>query len=207
MNAAAFLVVLALTPAAPPPKQSSESAAIPYGTIAVCAAQGARPITGSLTFTLAAPAAAGGSHIVTVAPGACATPIFYPAGTAVSIVETVPSGDAVTAITFAGSGTLTASSPTAASATVSIGTSSGTVTFTTTGPAPAPTPAPCKVPNLFGLTLTTAKARLKSHACTLGLVRRASSKVIRAGFIMAQSPVRNAVRAHGAPVNVTVSRG
>ena len=207
MNAAAVLVALALSPTAPPPKQNSQPAAVPYGTIAVCASEGARPVTGPLTFTVAAAASAGGSHIVTVALGACSSPIFYPSGTPVSVLETVPSGDAVTGIAFAGSGTLTASAPTAGSATISIGTSSGTVTFTTSGPAPTSTPAPCKVPNLFGLTLTTAKARLKSHACTLGLVRHASSKVIRAGYIMAQSPARNSVRAHNAPVNVTLSRG
>ena len=209
MKAVALLAALVLVPAAaaagkPPQPQP---AAVAYGTIAVCASQGAWPVTAPLTFTIAAPASAGGSHILTVTVGSCSAPIFYPSGTSLSILETVPTGHAVTAITFAGSGTLTATAPASGSATFSVGTSSGTVTFTTSGPKPASTVADCKVPGLFGLTVTGAKARLKSHACTLGRVRRAYSKVIRAGYILGQSPKKGTTLAHGAPVSVTVSRG
>ena len=67
--------------------------------------------------------------------------------------------------------------------------------------------ANCTVPGLFGLTVAGAKARLKSHACTLGGVRRVYSRVIRAGYVMKQAPAKGQTLAHGAPVSVTVSRG
>jgi PASTA domain-containing protein len=201
---------LALAPAAaakPPAPQPQPQAAIRSGNITICATQGAWPATGPLAFTLAAPASEGGTQVISVALGACSPVIWYPSGTSLSILETVPAGHAVTAIAFAGSGALTASTPSAGSATVSIGTSSGTVTFTTSGPKPASTAAPCRVPGLFGLTVTGAKARLKAHACALGRVRRVYSKVIRAGYVLAQSPKKGATLAHGAPVGISVSRG
>jgi PASTA domain len=202
---AALMLALALVPAAKPPQQPSTPQQ--YGTIALCAQQGARPVTtGPLTFTIAAPPSAGGSHVVSVALGACSGPIWYPSGTSLTILETVPSGDAVTTISLAGSGTLTATTPSAGSATVTVGTAAGSVTFTTSGPATS-TVSHCTVPGLFGLTITGAKARLKAHACTLGSIRRVYSKVIRAGYIMGQSPKKGAVLTHGAPVSVTVSRG
>lgn len=210
MKATPFLVAwaLALVPAAAAKPPSNPSQPQQYGTIAVCAAQGARPVTtGPLTFTIAAPPSAGGSHLVTVALGACAAPIWYPTGTSLNILETVPSGDAVTGISLAGSGTITLSTPTAGSATVSVGTAAGSVTFTTSGPASTSAIAQCKVPGLFGLTVAGAKARLKSHACTIGSVRRVYSKIIRAGYVMKQSPAKGQTLAHGAPVSVTVSRG
>jgi len=202
-----LFLALALAPAAKPPSQPPSHPATPSGNITICATQGAWPATGPLTFTLAAPASSGGTQVISVALGACSQVIWYPVGTPLSILETVPSGHAVTGITYAGSGSLTASTPTAGSATVSIGSSSGSVTFTTSGPKPASSVAPCKVPGLFGLTVTAAKARLKAHACTLGRVRRVYSKVIRAGYILGQSPKKGATLAHGAPVSITVSRG
>ena len=202
----AAALALAPSAAAKPPAPQPQPA-VNSGNIAICATQGAWPATGPLTFTLAAPASAGGTQVISVALGACSSVIWYPAGTSLSILETVPTGHAVTAITFAGSGTLTASTPSSGSATVSIGSSSGTVTFTTSGPKPASSTAPCKVPSLFGLTVTGAKARLKAHGCTLGRVRRVYSKVIRAGYVLGQSPKKGATLAHGAPVGISVSRG
>ena len=198
-------LALAPTAAAKPPAQPSQP--LQSGNITICATQGAWPATGPLSFTLAAPASAGGMQVISVALGACSRVIWYPASTSLSILETVPAGHAVTGISFAGSGTLTASTPASGSATVSIGASSGTLTFTTSGPKPAGSAARCKVPGLFGLTVTGAKARLKAHACTLGHVRRVYSKVIRAGYVLGQSPKKGATLAHGAPVSVSVSRG
>jgi len=207
MNTASVLLALALVPAAKPPQQPPSSPQ-PYGTIAVCAQQGARPVTtGPLTFTIVAPPGAGGSQVVSVALGACSGPVWYPSGTSLTILETVPAGDAVTTISLAGSGALTATTPSAGSATVTVGTAAGSVSFTTSGPATASTVAHCTVPGLFGLTVTGAKARLKAHACTLGSIRRVYSKVIRAGYILGQSPKKGATLAHGAPVGVTLSRG
>jgi PASTA domain len=205
-----FLLASALTlapAAAAKPPAPQPQPAVNSGNVAICATQGAWPATGPLTFTLTAPASAGGTQIISVALGACSPVIWYPAGTSLSILETVPAGHAVTGITFAGSGTLTGSAPSAGSATVSIGSSSGTLTFATSGPKPAGGAAPCKVPGLFGLTVTGAKARLKARACTLGRVRRVYSKVIRAGYVLGQSPKKGATLAHGAPVSIAVSRG
>jgi PASTA domain len=208
VKAVALLLALGLAPAAAGKPPTPQPASQPYGTIAVCAQQGARPVTtGPLTFTIAAPPSAGGTHIVTVALSACSAPIWYPSGTTLSILETVPSGDAVTAISLAGSGALTATTFTAGSAAITVGTAAGSVTFTTSGPATPSTAANCKVPGLFGLTVAGAKARLKAHACTLGSVRRVYSRVIRAGYVMRQSPGKGQTLAHGAPVSVTVSRG
>jgi hypothetical protein len=206
MNAAAVLIALALAPAAGKPPAQPAQPAVPYGNITICAAQGAWPATGPLTFTLAAPAGAGGTQVISVGLGACSPVIWYPSGTALSILETVPAGHAVTGVTFAGSGALTASTPTAGSATVSIGSSSGSVTFTTSGPKPASSAVPCKVPGLFGLSVAAAKVRLKAHACSLGRVRRVYSKLIRPGYVFGQSPKKGATLAHGAPVSITVSR-
>jgi hypothetical protein len=205
MTLLSLLVALALAPAAPAPKPPAPTVA--YGTISICATAGSRPVGGPLSFTAAAPASAGGTQTVTVAVGACSAQIFYPSGTSLTVVENVPAGAAVTAITLAGAGTLTASSPTAGSATVTIGTSTGTLTFTTSGPATTPALADCKVPNVLGLGLLAAKAQIRKHGCTVGTIRRRYSSGFRAGHVMAESPRRGSVLAHGAPVDLVLSRG
>ena len=87
MTLAALAVAAVLAPAAPHPPAPAPPAPIAYGTIAVCSVAGSRPVAGTLTYTLAAPASAGGTQTTTVAVGACSTPAFYPTGTALSIVE------------------------------------------------------------------------------------------------------------------------
>lgn len=208
MNNPLLLAALLLAPAAPHPPQPTTIAAAPaYGTLSVCAATGSRPVAGPLTFTLGAPAGAGGTQTVSVAIGKCSTAIFYPAGTVVTVLENVPTGSAVTAIVTGGGGTLTASSPIAGSATFSVGNAPATITFTTNGAATSPATADCHVPNLKGLLLATAKARVRSHGCTVGAVKRKPSSVFVAGRVIGQSPSRGAIVAHGAPVDIVVSRG
>jgi hypothetical protein len=208
MTTPLLLAALLFAPAAPhPPQQTAVPAAPIYGTVSICAATGARPVPGPVTFTLGAPASAGGTQTVSVAIGKCATPIFYPSGTSLTILENVPAGAAVTAIAASGAGSLTASSAVAGSATFSVGNAPATITFTTNAIATAPTVADCKVPNLKGLLLATAKARVRSHGCTVGTVKRKPSAVFVVGRVSGQSPAGGVVVAHGAPVDIVVSRG
>jgi hypothetical protein len=206
MTILALLAALALSPAAPHPPAPAP-APVPYGTISICNTAGSRPLSGTLAFTLAAPASAGGTQTMNIAVGTCTAAVFYPSGTALNVLENVPSGSAVTSIVAGGSTTLSASSPTAGSATAVIGSGAGTLTFTTNGPSFTPPPPTCKVPNVIGLSLLAAKAQVRKHACTVGVVRHQYSNPFRAGYVLSETPKRGSVLAHGAPVNLVVSRG
>ena len=179
----------------------------PSGTLAVCNTSGARPVSGPFTYTLAAPAGAGGTLIFNVAVGACSPPVFYTVGTAVIVTENVPTGDAVTSITIAGGSTLGSSSPTSGSATAIIEQGQSLLTFTTSGPVTTSTPRDCKAPLVVGLGLTAAKTAIVKASCTTGRVRRAYSKTVRVGRVVSQSPRRGSVLAHGAPIDLVISRG
>jgi hypothetical protein len=191
-----------------PPAPGGSVAPPPTGTISVCNASGARPVTGSFTYTIAAPAGAGGSQIFNIAVGSCSAAVFYPVGTVLIVTENVPSGSAVTSLVVSGgASTLASSSLSAGSGTVTVGTGASTATFTTSGPPGTFTPPSCKVPNVIGLTLTAAKAALIKQHCTTGVVRRAYSAVFNAGRLASSKPRRGTVMAHNAPVDLTVSRG
>lgn len=180
----------------------------PAGTLAVCSASGAHPVTGSFTYTMAAPASAGGTQTFSVAVGTCSPAVFYTQGVAVIVIENVPTGYAVTSIAVGGGeSTLSSSSPASGSGTVVIGSGQSTVTFTTSGPATSGQPRDCRVPFVIGLGLTAAKAAIVKASCTLGLVRRAYSRSFRAGRVLGESPKRGTVLAHSAPVDLVVSRG
>jgi hypothetical protein len=210
-NVLLILLCAALPPAtafgagaAPPPKPAAN---VPTGTLAICSASGARPITGSLSFTLATTASAGGTQTVSVGVGTCSGQIFYPQGASVIVTEAVPAGDSVTQIAIGGgASTLTANTPASGTATVTIGSGQSLLTFKTSGPATV-TPRPCKVPFVVGLGLLTAKAAIVKAACTVGVVHRAYSRTFRSGRVISLSPHRGTVLAHGAPVDVLVSRG
>ena len=60
-------------------------------------------------------------------------------------------------------------------------------------PPPAPPPARCRVPNVIGLRLATARARILARRCRVGTVRRVRSR--RVGRVLGQSPRGGAVRA------------
>jgi hypothetical protein len=207
--AAAFASAPAARTAPPKPGPSPSPPPIVNGTISVCNTSGARPITGSLSYTLAAVAAAGGTQTITVPVGTCATQIFYPQGTSVTVTENVPTGYSITSIGLSGgAATLSSSTPTAGSAVVLVGNAQALLTFTTSGPPLAPpVQRNCKVPNLLGLGLTGAKAGLIKAHCTLGRLRRAYSSGFRAGHVMAEAPRRGLVLAPHAPVDLVLSRG
>jgi len=191
---------------APPP---TKPFAPPTGTLSVCNASGARPVTGSFTYTLAAPASAGGVQTFNIAVGTCSAQVFYPQGTAVTVTENVPAGYSVTTIAIAaGSGaTISSSTPAAGAAVVTIGSGQAVLTFTTNAPPTTTPPRDCKVPNVIGLGLTAAKAALVKAGCTKGILHRAYSRTFRIGHVISESPRRGTVLAHGAPVDLTLSRG
>ena len=185
------------------------------GILTICNASGARPVTGTFVYTAAAPASAGGTLTFNVAVGTCAARVFWPLGTSVTIIENVPTGYAVTGITLTptagGGGTtsvISSNTPAAGTATVTIGSGQATLTFTTSGPATGGGGgSSCKVPNVFGFALTTAKAAVRKAHCTVGIVRKVYSNVYYPGRVYSESPQRGTVLAPGAPVNLTVSLG
>jgi hypothetical protein len=202
--AAAFLVLAPTTWAASTaPHPPASAPAIPTGTLSVCNTSGARPISGALTFTIAAPAADGGTQTVTVPVGSCSTQIFYPQGSPVTVTESVPAGYSVTSIAIGGgASTLTANTPAAGSAAVTIGSGQSLLTFVTSGP-----PRPCKVPAVSGMTLLAARGAITKSSCGVGRVHRAYSRGVRLGRVISQYPRRGTTLTHGAPVDVLVSRG
>ena len=181
------------------------------GLLTICNSSGARPVTGTFVYTTSAPASAGGTQTFNIAVGTCGPRIFYPLGTSVTVTENVPSGDVVSDInltpTAGGGGTtsvIAASTPSAGTATVTIGTGQATLTFTTSSTSGG---IPCKVPNVFGLTLTAATATIRRAHCTVGAVRKVYSNIFYPGIAYSQSPPRGSVLASGARVNLTVSLG
>ena len=187
------------------------------GILTLCNASGTRPVTGTFVYTAAAPASAGGTQTFNIAVGTCAPRVFYPLGVSVTVTENVPTGYAVTGIkltpTAGGGGTtsvISSNTRSAGSANVTIGTGQATLTFTTSGSAKGgggSGGSSCKVPNVFGLSLTAAKTAVRKAHCTVGAVRKAYSNVFYPAIVYSQSPQRGAVLAPNASVNLTVSLG
>jgi Divergent InlB B-repeat domain/PASTA domain len=72
--------------------------------------------------------------------------------------------------------------------------------------APPASPVRCRVPKVLGLRLRWAKARIRSRNCSIGRVRRATSRPALRGRVIKQSPSAGAVRRRGFPVRVVVGR-
>jgi hypothetical protein len=75
--------------------------------------------------------------------------------------------------------------------------------------APPPAPAPdrfCKVPNLAGKSVASARSLLRKAGCTAGTVKYARSKRPR-GRVVRQTPRKGVRLCLGVRVNVVVSRG
>jgi hypothetical protein len=182
------------------------------GELILCNASGVRVATGTFTFTLVTVASAGGTTTLNVPVGSCTGRLFYPVGVSVTVSENVLPGYAVTGIaigpTPGGVGTtsvITSNTPTAGTATITIGTGQATLTFLTNGPAGAA--RFCKVPNVFGLSLTAAKAAIRRANCTVGAVRKVYSNIYYPGIVYSQSPPRSSLLAPRAAVSLTVSLG
>ena len=201
---AAILTVLAAIMTA-----AVAAAAPPSGTVAFCNASAPRPVTGTFTYTVSAPASQGGTQTFSIPVGTCSGRVFWNQGVTLTVTENVPAGASVTAITASGGGsTITSANLAAGSATVLVGSGQSVITFTTQGPPGTPIPPrPCRVPNVLGLSLAAAKAALKRGSCTLGLVTRAYSGSYPAGGVVRTKPARGTVLAHNARVAIVLSRG
>jgi len=70
-----------------------------------------------------------------------------------------------------------------------------------------PTPKPCVVPKIERKTLSYAKRSIRSHACTVGAVRRVTSRTVKKGRVISQKPRPGKRLRHGAKVNLVVSEG
>jgi beta-lactam-binding protein with PASTA domain len=62
----------------------------------------------------------------------------------------------------------------------------------------------CRIPNVIGLRLAKARARIRARNCRVGRVRRARSP--RVGRVIAQSPRGGAVRPRDYPVSLIIGR-
>lgn len=83
--------------------------------------------------------------------------------------------------------------------------SSGTQEVSVTGSVGAPTY--CKVPRVAGKTFTQAKRTLRHSQCRLGRVTYSTSKRIKSGRVIGQSPRPGKVLPSGAKVGLVLSRG
>ena len=182
------------------------------GELILCNESGVRTAAGTFAFTLVTLASQGGTTTLNVAVGACTGRLFYPVGSNLTVTETLPAGYTVTGIrigpTPGGVGTtsvITSNNPTAGSAALTIGSGQATLTFTTNGLAGAA--RLCKVPNLFGLSLTAAKNALHKAHCAVGSLRKVYSNIYYPSVVYSQSPPRGSVLAPLARVNLTVSLG
>ena len=72
------------------------------------------------------------------------------------------------------------------------------------GPAPV---TMVTVPNVVGMTKTSAKSAIKAAGLTVGLTLSANSSTVPAGRVMAQFPLAGASVAQGSAVMITVSLG
>ena len=75
-----------------------------------------------------------------------------------------------------------------------------------TAPPPPPPPPQCRVPNVVGLRLATARTRIRRANCRAGRVRRARSRPRRVGRVLSQSPRAGLRRPRGTKVNLVVGR-
>ena len=67
--------------------------------------------------------------------------------------------------------------------------------------------ARCVVPNVRGRSLKHAKAAIRRSRCTTGRVRKVHSRSVRSGRVISQTPRAGARLAHGAKVNLVISKG
>jgi beta-lactam-binding protein with PASTA domain len=68
-------------------------------------------------------------------------------------------------------------------------------------------PKKCVVPKLKGKSVKAAEHAIKTHDCRVGTVRRAFSRKVRKGHVISQNPRPSKRLAHGARINLVVSKG
>jgi hypothetical protein len=149
-------------------------------------------------FTLTVTKAGSGTGTVTSSPAgiACGSTCAqaYPSGTTVTLSATAASGSKFAGWSGGGcSGTGTCVVTMSA-------TKVATATFTRL-------PKPCIVPKVKGKGLKAAERAIKSHACRVGKVKHAFSTHVTKGRVISQRPTPGKRLAHGAKVNLVVSKG
>ena len=185
---------------------AASSAVAGVGTIKVCNAAGNPPVSTVIVFQLVAPAGAGGTQVATLATGGCSAAYFIATGVQLTVIENVPTGDAVTNISMVGQSTINQTSLAGGVATITMGDSDSTLTFTTRGPG-QPEARGCVVPQVIGLTLAAARTAIRHAACRVKTVTYIHSKRIPKGGVTSSSPRHGARLAHNAGVRLYVSRG
>jgi beta-lactam-binding protein with PASTA domain len=90
------------------------------------------------------------------------------------------------------------------SCTVVLNTDTAVTAFFSHSPLPAPK---CVVPKVKGKTLAAAKRAIKSRHCSVGKIKRASSRKVKKGHVISQKPRPGSRLKRGAKVNLVVSRG
>jgi beta-lactam-binding protein with PASTA domain len=65
----------------------------------------------------------------------------------------------------------------------------------------------CVVPKLKGKSLKTAEHAIRTHNCTVGKIKRASSRHIEKGHVISQKPAPGRRLRHGAKINLVPSEG
>ena len=72
---------------------------------------------------------------------------------------------------------------------------------------PPPGATKCVVPRVKGTTLRSAERSIKSRNCSVGRIQHGASRTVNRGHVIAQRPKPGAQLAHGAKVNLVVSKG
>jgi serine/threonine-protein kinase len=63
------------------------------------------------------------------------------------------------------------------------------------------------VPKVKGKTLPAAKRSIKSHDCTVGKIKHATSQTVKKAHVISQAPKPGTRLRHGAKVNLAISKG
>jgi hypothetical protein len=87
------------------------------------------------------------------------------------------------------------------------GNASCVLTMTATRAVAASFVRDCVVPKLKGKALRRAKRALKAHDCSVGRIKRTFSTKVEKGRVISQKPKPHELLAHGARVDLVVSRG
>ena len=151
----------------------------------------------TVTLSLAVVGSGSGSVVSTPAGISCPSTCShaFASGAAVSLTATPGSGSR-----FAGwSGACTG---TGSCAVTTNSATSVTATFTL-----KPTSKPCVVPKVKGKSLSAAKRSIKTHNCSVGKIKHATSRTVKKGHVISQKPKPGKRLKHGAKVNLVVSKG
>jgi hypothetical protein len=76
-----------------------------------------------------------------------------------------------------------------------------------TGPVPAPAAKKCIVPRIKGMKLAAAEKALTHGGCSVGRVKKVSSRHVRRGRVISQSLSAGRSLAAGTKVNIVISKG